>query len=66
MPTIEQIQRDILELSPTEFRRLCDWVLERDWESWDAQIASDLAAGRLDEIIAEALQDATTGVTRRR
>ncbi len=52
MRNIEQIEDAITKLSPEEFSRLREWILERDWEAWDAQIETDAASGKLDRLFA--------------
>jgi hypothetical protein len=61
MSTVEEIKAAIEMLPPTEFARLRRWLQERDWEEWDRQIESDSQAGRLDFLIAEALEEKAKG-----
>lgn len=48
MAQIEAIQAEIESLSREDFARLREWIAERDWQMWDAQIERDSAAGKLD------------------
>jgi hypothetical protein len=64
MRKVEQIEQEIRGLSREEFAELRDWLLQQDWAAWDAQIASDSAAGRLDKLKAEAVADYRGGRTR--
>lgn len=64
MRKVEQIEQEIRGLSREEFAELRDWLLQQDWAAWDVQIASDSAAGRLDNLKAEALADYQAGRTR--
>ena len=64
MRKVEHIERQIQELSRDEFSELRDWVLERDWKSWDAQIAADANAGKLDKLAADAVADYKAGRAR--
>jgi hypothetical protein len=48
MTQIEAIQAEIESLSNEDFRRLREWIAERDWQNWDRQIERDSAAGKLD------------------
>jgi hypothetical protein len=41
-------------------------IVERDYKLWDEEIASDLAAGKLDELLAEAKADRAAGKARGR
>ncbi len=51
---VEQLQREIEALPEKDFSRLRHWFAEKDWERWDQQLESDVAAGKLDFLIAEA------------
>jgi hypothetical protein len=64
MTRLEQIEEEITKLSPEEFATLRDWVIEHDWEAWDRQIERDVAAGKLDRLMKEALADHAAGKTR--
>jgi len=61
MPQIEQIISSIEALPEKEFERLRNWVIERDWEKWDKQIESDSVNGKLDFLIAEAVNGKQKG-----
>ena len=54
MLKIEQLQMEIEALSEQDFARLRSWFAEKDWEQWDKQLESDVAAGKLDFLLAEA------------
>ena len=54
MSKVEQLEQQIQQLSPSEFAELREWLLEQDWEQWDREIERDAAAGKLDQIFAEA------------
>jgi hypothetical protein len=64
MRKVEHIERQIGELSREEFAELRDWVLERDWVAWDAQIEADARSGKLDKLLEEAQADFKSGRTR--
>ena len=53
---IAEIQQAILVLSEAEYVRLRKWISELDWERWDRQLEADARDGRLDFLIAEALE----------
>ena len=57
MGDIADLKGEIEKLSPVEQAELRAWFLARDQDAWDAQIASDLQAGRLDAMIAEAFSE---------
>ena len=53
---IAKIQEEILALSKTDYQQLRQWFNELDWDEWDRQIEVDSNAGKLDFLIAEALE----------
>ena len=57
MSKVERIEQEIERLSRSEFAELRDWILERDWQSWDAQVEQDARTGKLDELIGESQED---------
>ena len=65
MRKVEDIEKQIREISSAEFAELRDWVLEQDWAAWDAQIERDSAAGKLDKLVSEAKNDFARGKARR-
>jgi hypothetical protein len=61
MSTVEQIEAAILKLSPQELTQLADWVLDLDKQRWDEQIERNVAAGKLDFLVQEALAEFEAG-----
>ena len=57
MTQVQKIQIAIESLSDEDFAQLRQWFADRDWERWDEQIAADAAAGRLDFLIEEAMEE---------
>ena len=64
MGDIADIKGRIETLSPKEQAELLSWLLERDHQSWDEQIARDQKSGKLDALIAEAKADRAAGKAR--
>ena len=64
MTEVEQLQMDIEALSEEDFVRLRRWFAEKDWERWDRQLESDVAAGKLDVLLEEALAAKAQGTLR--
>ena len=64
MTTVLEIERAIEQLPSDQFSKIHDWIVEKDWQSWDAQIERDSAAGKLDFLVNEALRDTASGNTR--
>ena len=52
--SIEEIESVIAQLPATDFAELMAWLQEHHGRIWDKQIENDLAAGRLDALMAEA------------
>jgi hypothetical protein len=61
MSTVEEIKAAIEQLPPSDIARLRHWLQEKDWDEWDQQIEADSAAGKLDFLIADALDEKTKG-----
>lgn len=58
---IEEIERAVSQLSPEELAVFRAWFAEFDAEVWDRQFETDVAAGKLDTLAEEALQDLREG-----
>ena len=65
MRKVEHIEEQIRELTSAEFAELRNWVLERDWATWDAQIEADAASGKLDKLVSQAKGDFDRGKARK-
>jgi hypothetical protein len=61
MSTLQEIEQAVGRLSTEELAAFRAWFAEFDAELWDNQIAADVAAGRLDELADEAVQDLREG-----
>jgi len=61
---IEQLERTISNLSSEDLAQFRAWFFEFDARAWDAQIESDLKAGKLDSLLAEARAEYQEGKTR--
>jgi hypothetical protein len=64
MSKLKDIEHQISNLSVDDRARLRDWLADQDWKDWDAQIARDVAAGKLDELVTAAEDDLRAGHTR--
>ena len=62
---IEDIGRDIQQLSPEQLRQFRAWYEEFDSDNWDKQIEQDAANGKLDELANQALKEHKSGKTRK-
>ncbi len=64
MTTVQEIEKAIEQLPSDQFSEIHNWIVEKDWEKWDAQIERDSAAGRLDFLVDEARGDTMSGDTK--
>lgn len=61
MSTVVDVERAIERMSPEELREFRAWFAERDAAEWDRQFEGDVAAGKLDALADEALEDLRAG-----
>ncbi|MCY4402484.1 MAG: hypothetical protein OXD54_07910 [Candidatus Poribacteria bacterium] len=61
MSSLVKIQQEILALPQVEYLQLRKWFSELDWDNWDQEIEADSDAGKLDFLVAEALEEKEKG-----
>ncbi len=61
MSNVENLERQVKDLSPEELAAFRKWFLAYDWEVWDRQVEQDALAGKLDALAEKALQDHAAG-----
>ncbi len=61
MSTFEEIEDAVRRLSSKELAAFRAWFARLDAAAWDRQIEEDVAAGRLDALADEALNDLREG-----
>ena len=61
MSTVQDIENAIRQLSPEDLTALRTWFAAFDAEQWDQQFEEDVAAGRLEYLAQEAIQDLQEG-----
>ena len=61
MSTVQDIEKAVSKLAPTDLSAFRAWFAEFDAEAWDKQFEQDVAAGRLDKLADEALNDLREG-----
>ncbi len=61
MSTVEKIEDAVRKLSPGGLAAFRRWFAEFDGGVWDRQFEADVAAGRLDKLSEEALEDLREG-----
>ena len=64
MTDIEKLEDAVRRLPASDFARFRDWFYSFDADAWDRQIADDVKAGRLDDVVAEGLHDLRAGRVR--
>jgi hypothetical protein len=55
MSKVDNIEREVRNLTPSELAAFRQWFLEFDAQVWDRQIDKDIREGRLDKLADEAL-----------
>jgi hypothetical protein len=65
MTKIEQLEREVRELSAQELASFREWFAEFDAAAWDRQIADDADNGKLDRLADAALADHAGGRSRK-
>jgi len=61
MGTVKEIEDAVQRLSPVELDAFRAWFAQFDAATWDRQIEDDIAAGRLDALANEAIDDLRGG-----
>ena len=61
MSTVQDIAEAIRQLAPQELAAFRAWFAAFDAEQWNRQFEEDVAAGRLDALAQEAIQDLQAG-----
>lgn len=61
MGTVQEIEEAIRRLEPSELDAFRAWFAEFDANLWDRELEADVAAGRLDRLAGEALDDLREG-----
>ena len=61
MSTVQEIKEAVTQLADEELAAFREWFAEFDAALWDRQFEADVAAGRLDQLAEEALNDLRGG-----
>lgn len=64
MSKVESLEHEVEKLTPEELAAFREWFATYDADAWDRQIESDVSAGRLDRLAAEALAAHERGETK--
>lgn len=57
MSKVEKLEQQVQLLSPEELTQFRAWFQEFDWAIWDARVAADARAAKLDALADKALHD---------
>ena len=63
MSDVENLERQVKDLSPEELAAFRKWFLAYEWEVWERQLEQDVTAGKLDVLAEKALRDHAAGVS---
>jgi hypothetical protein len=63
MSRLENIEGEVMGLSSEELLAFREWFAEFDAKIWDRQFASDVKAGKLDELAERSLRDHASGLS---
>ena len=63
MTTIEDIERAVERLEGDDFTRFRDWFARLEADRFDQAIEADIEAGKLDQLLDEALAEDKAGQT---
>lgn len=61
MSTLQEIEAAVSHLKPEDLAAFRAWFAEFDAKAWDIHFEQDVAAGRLDKLAEEALNDFRKG-----
>lgn len=64
MTTVADISGAVKRLPKKDLARFRKWFAEYDAAEWDRQLASDVAAGKLDALVRESQRDHRAGRTK--
>ncbi len=64
MGEVNELEERVRKLSSSELAEFRAWFIEFDNRIWDDDIAKDDAAGKLDQLVADALADRDAGKAR--
>jgi len=57
MKNIQQLEKEVSQLKPSELAEFRAWFEKFDGEVWDKQFENDSGSGKLDELANQAVKD---------
>lgn len=64
MTKLEQIEKNVVDLDPDDFKAFAEWFEALQAARWDKQIETDVSFGKLDQLADKALADFRAGKTK--
>ena len=64
MTKLEALENEVQRLTREELSAFREWFIDYDWQAWDREIEQDAAAGKLDKLVNEALEEFKQGKTK--
>lgn len=64
MARVEDIEREVRQLTPRELADFREWFMRYDADAWDRQIEQDAEQGRLDALADPAIREHENGESR--
>jgi len=61
MSKLNALKAEIESLPNDEFAEIVRWLSEKDWVRWDKEIEADSAAGKLEFLVREVLDEKAKG-----
>jgi len=61
MSTVEKVESEIAELSPSDLAAFRRWFIEFDAVAWDRQFEADAPGGKLNALAESALKNHASG-----
>ena len=62
--SVTDLKRAVTELEPLELEDFLHWAADYHFQKWDAQIETDLKAGRFDDLIESIRKDVKAGLAK--
>ena len=63
--TIEEIEKVVTQLPKDQLSKFRDWFYKFDSDIWDNQMEKDIADGKLDFLVKEAISEYKTGKSKK-
>lgn len=61
MSKIDQLKKEIEKLPSEDLSEIFRWLSDKDWERWDAELATDAKSGKLEFLMRDAREAKAKG-----